>query len=94
MSEPVICNITVGNHQLAEIRFTDLGAGDWSAQVAVGTDSEVLLYQRGIPAYPEDLNVLGLLLLVLSRLPEEAFSGQVKSHEIGRFISPISEERR
>lgn len=78
MTDSVRVNITLDNQQLAEIEFIPLGEGDWSARVAVLLPEGLKMIQRGIPAYPDDLNSLGLILSAVSQLPTEAFVGPIR----------------
>lgn len=81
MSDSVRVNVTLDNRQLAEIELIPLGEGDWSARVAILLPEGLKMIQMGIPSYPDDLNVWGLILSVVSRLPEEAFYGPVDPEE-------------
>lgn len=78
MTDNVRVNITLDNYQLAEIEFIPLGDGDWSARIAILLPEGLKMIQRGIPAYPDDLNSLGLVLSAVSQLPLEAFQGPIK----------------
>jgi hypothetical protein len=84
MTDSVHVNVTLDNKQLAEIKFTPLPEGDWSARIAVLLPEGLKMMQIPIPAYPDDLNSLGLILSVVSRLPEEAFVGPISPPDLAR----------
>jgi hypothetical protein len=47
------------------------------------------MMQIPIPSYPDDLNVIGLILSVVSRLPEEAFVGPISPPDLARGFTEI-----
>jgi hypothetical protein len=92
MADSVKVNVTIDNRQLAEINFIPVGKDDWSARVAVLLPDGLKMMQIPVPSFPDDLNVMGLILSVVSRLPKEAFVGPVDPPDMeGRFTRTLPE---
>lgn len=87
MTDSVNVNVTLDGKQLAELKFTPLGDGDWSARCAVLLPGGLKMMQMAVPSYPDDLNAMGLILSVISRLPEEAFVGPISPPDMARGLS-------